>query len=37
MAARADDQHGGLVVIDDIEKHMAGILCVPGLTRDGDV
>lgn len=35
--ARTDDQHSRVVMIDDIEKHMAGILCVPSLTRDGDM
>ena len=37
MATRTDNQHGRIVVINDVEKHVARILCVPGLTCDGNM
>lgn len=31
------DQHGGFVVVDDVEEHVARILRVPCLAGDGHV
>lgn len=34
---RANDQHAGFVVVDNVEQHVSGILRVPCLAMNGDI